>query len=707
MNIYKQFFQDYLKAGISVIPDRQTSHAPWITGWNAYCDKLPTIEEAAAFIADDCESNIAVCLGSASGLIGLDLDCTDPNILDLITPLLPPSPVEKIGSKGFTRFFRYMNEDNLQFKYNGEVVIEILSAGKKTTIPPSIHHKTGEAYKWTSAGLLDVDLNSLPLLPPFLIAHIQDKIRQVEHIYEAPSVGIEKNIVNGRTHDLSKLVMQLIEERVDLQTALKRLIQQDEDKNVVAKFSDLKDQRQPDKLTNALKFYADHLITFNTRRYKEGKMLVTPFVPAIAPALPPATTSSEKKAATVFLTGYNLRPLPVPSGILGEVYNYILKNSFVKQPSFAFSAAVLLLGTLISRKVIFQGVSPNLYALNIGSSGSGKDAPQQIIKRILTAMGAEHYLGSGDYVSDASLMESLGSRPVRLDLVDEASGLLGVVNGAKNGYDTKMADILCELYTTSNDKFLGRTTAEGTKGDCYRPNVSILASTTPKGLEESVSRRAIDKGLLGRFLLFFGQHDQPSQRIRHMEDIPQSIISGLQFWASYKPISNKNFGKISQEWTEIGVDADGEIVLDQYFNEFDNMRRSTESDNPLLPIIARLYQMMLKLSLIHACSRMIGQDVVVNADDIEFAHESTMHYFENMKQMISLHIYENLQEAKSLKLLTIIRAYPAGIAVKEFAKKAKFVPKKEREAILYDMQEMGDIEIIQLENGDRLYKSRG
>jgi len=702
-NIYQMWYDTYIRAGIAVIPDRPTSHSPFIKNWTAYSDVLPTLEEASKFLTEDQDSNIAVCLGQASNLIALDLDCTDPNILDLIVPVLPPSPVEKIGSKGFTRFFRYNGEKSDQIKYNGEVVIEVLSSGKKTTIPPSIHPKTGEAYKWTGQSLLDVDIKSLPLLPPFLLVHIQDKITFNQNLSTTPSICIEKNIVNGRTKDLSRIAMQLIEDRIDLQTALKRLIAHDEEKNQEPKFSDLKDQRQPDKLTNALKFYVDHLVSFNIRRYKEGKVLVTPFVPAVAPILPSLVTASEKKST---VSAYNLRPLPVPTGIMGDIYSYILRNSFVKQPSFAFSASLLLVGTLISRKVIFQGVSPNLYALNIGTSGSGKDAPQQIIKRILTAMGAEHYLGSGDYVSDASLMESLGSRPVRLDLVDEASGLLGVVNQAKNGYDTKMADILCELYTTSNDKFLGRTTAEGTKGDCYRPNVSILASTTPKGLEESVSRKAIDKGLLGRFLLFFGQHDQPSQRLRHMEAVPPEIVSSLQYWAAYTPTSNKNFGKITQEWTEVSADIEAEKLLDQYFNEFDNMRRSTEADNPLLPIIARLYQMMLKISLIHACSRLVGSEVYVSCDDVEFAHESVMHYFENMKNMVSLHIYENLQEAKSQKLLKIIQTIPSGIPIKEFSKKAKFIPKKERDQIILDMIEMGDIECVQLDNGDRFYKAR-
>lgn len=701
--IYQSSYASYIEAGYSVIPDRPTSHAPYIAGWAQYCDRLPTLEEASAFIASDIDSNISLCLGAASGVIALDLDATDPTVLDLVVPILPPSPVEKVGSKGWTRFFKYNGEHSQQIKYNGEVVIEILSTSKKTTIPNSIHPKTGEPYKWQGLGLLDVSKADLPFLPPFLLAHIQDKLRFTQHLEMTPSTIVQKQVVNGRTIELSRLTMQLIEERVDVQSALKKLIEFDMQTNAVPKFSDLQDQRQPDPLTNALKFYSDHLLSFNSRQYKEGKLPIVPFVALTPPKL--ANPERDEKAPPRPTIGYNLRPLPAATGLLGDVQNYILRNSFVKQPALAFSASLLLLSTLVSRKLVFQGVSPNLYALNIASSGAGKDAPQQMIKRILTAMGAEHYLGSGDYVSDASLMDSLTTKPVRLDLIDEASGLLGAALKGENGYDGKMADIWCELYTSSNDKFLGRTTAEGTKGECYRPNVCLLASTTPRGLEESVSLRSIDKGLLGRFLLFFGEHHQPSQRIRSMEHVPIDIVSRLQYWASYKAETTHQFATVVQEWTEVGATEEGEKLLERYFKEIDGMRCGTEIDNPLLPIISRLYPMMLKISLVHACSRMEGDSVVVDIADIEFAHETVMHYFENMKYMLSMYIYENWQEAKLIKIFRTIRQNDNGIPSKELAKKTKFVSRKERLQLIEDLIENGQIEVLQ-GDGDLIFKAK-
>ena len=107
-------------------------------------------------------------------------------------------------------------------------------------------------------------------------------------------------------------------------------------------------------------------------------------------------------------------------------------------------------------------------------------------------------------------------------------------DGTGADYNRKMADILCELYTSSNSKYLGRATAEGTKGSCYRPNVSILASTTPTGFSESVSKAAIEKGLLGRFLFFLGDGSSKSERLREFPELPNKAQDVLRFWAGFR-----------------------------------------------------------------------------------------------------------------------------------------------------------------------------
>ena len=130
-HVYKNYAYLYRKKGFSVIPDKFMMKQPAIKGWSDYSYKFPTNEEMESWIGNFTQTNIALCLGEASGIIALDIDCVDEKILDIILPILPDSPVKKVGAKGDTRFFRYTGEVTDILKFNGNVVVEILSNNKK------------------------------------------------------------------------------------------------------------------------------------------------------------------------------------------------------------------------------------------------------------------------------------------------------------------------------------------------------------------------------------------------------------------------------------------------------------------------------------------------------------------------------------------------------------------------------------------------
>lgn len=280
-NIYKEYAQKYLDKGYSVIPDKYKSKQPAIKAWSDFCYRKPTDEEVKSWMTNFEEkgSGISVALGEASGIIALDLDCIDQKILDLILPILPDSPVEKKGSKGFTRFFKYMGQHTDMVKFNGEVVLEVLSNGKKTTLPPSVH-PNGSSYVWTSdVDLADVDVNALPVLPPFLMSQIQIKINAAFPNSTIDSYG---KVSNGRNSDLSTYLGTLMNENLSIDEIISRLIEQDKKENEVPLFTDSNEMRHTDAVTNALLFYTNHLNSINTKRFRQSKeYLVPPLTSAV------------------------------------------------------------------------------------------------------------------------------------------------------------------------------------------------------------------------------------------------------------------------------------------------------------------------------------------------------------------------------------------------------------------------------------------
>lgn len=724
-HIFKKHHAAYLEKGISVIPDKYMSKQPAIKGWSDYCHRLPSSQEAASWCNNLHESNIAICLGEASGLVALDIDCMDDKILEVVLPMLPDSPVVKVGSKGDTRFFRYFGDVSDTVKFNGEVVVEVLSNGKKTTIAPSIH-PNGSSYNWKGSSLLDIEISTLPTLPPMLLPHIEDMLR-----VSFPDLVVKSGnkLFSGRNDELSSFCGTLIADRVPVEDAVAQLIKKDEEINEIPLFSDVNEMRHGEAFTNALTFYTNHLNTINNKRFRSNEEYEVPIITvAINQELAKEALmgksqaqGNQKNESPVQLqdaqnASLSSTPLtlPQPKGLLKHLINNILDNSFIKQEEFAYSASLAFMSTIIGRKVIYAGLAPNLYVLNLAPSGSGKDAPQQQVKKWLINLGAEKLLGSGDYVSDASLMDSLTSKPVRVDIIDEASGLLKAVNKGGNGYDGKMADILCELYTSSNSKFLGRALASGmdgalkVKGACFRPNVNLICSTTPAGFGQSVSTISLEKGLLGRFLIFQGRQDKAAQRLTEFPNLETKHNRLLEWWIKYEPEESEDqLGQVNQDVTKLKATDKAEKRLDEIFAEFDNMRREADSSDPLLPIIARLYQQTVKVMMIHAAGRSEMEVPVIDEEDVEFGYGVVKYYFQNVQLLLEEHLFDNKNEMINNKVAAIIKN--AGEVTKqELFLKTKALSNRERMDALKALEDANLIkQVAKIEDGHRfiVYRS--
>ena len=230
-NIYKEYAFKYINNGMSVIPDKYQKKLPAIRSWSDYCFRLPTTEEVNTWSDNFSESNISLALGEASGVIAIDVDTTNPEILEFLKKELYPSPVEKVGSKGMTRFYRYTGEVTEVFKYNGEVVFELLSNKKKTTLPPSLH-PNGERYHWSGKSLLEVNSSDLPALPPYLLGKLMKMIIDAHPCEEVEQSGRGTFHTNGRNDTLVKMCFSLIGENASVDDAVRKLVEFDKENHL-------------------------------------------------------------------------------------------------------------------------------------------------------------------------------------------------------------------------------------------------------------------------------------------------------------------------------------------------------------------------------------------------------------------------------------------------------------------------------------------
>lgn len=148
-NIFAKYAPAYLEKGFSIIPVK--GKKPEVNNWSTYCLEHPSKELFEHWVEHFSDSGIGLCLGKASQLTAFDFDIDDVSIQSLVVPKLPLPKWVKAGQRGWTAFYKYSGGASRKLSIDGVHIADLLSDGKQTVLPPSIHPNTGTPYRWLTA----------------------------------------------------------------------------------------------------------------------------------------------------------------------------------------------------------------------------------------------------------------------------------------------------------------------------------------------------------------------------------------------------------------------------------------------------------------------------------------------------------------------------------------------------------------------------
>ena len=177
-NAYRAVGPKLIASGYCAIPIAPDTKAPgdfvggrWVrmSGWTErFRDALPN-GETALWAGAPGSPGVGVVLGRSSrGLVAIDIDAYDEEIVQAIIKTLPSTPLRKRGKKGATLFYSSggLRSRALDFcAPDGAIVrmIDVLAEGRQTVLPPTIHPDTREPYKWIGEKtLLEVAIDGIP-----------------------------------------------------------------------------------------------------------------------------------------------------------------------------------------------------------------------------------------------------------------------------------------------------------------------------------------------------------------------------------------------------------------------------------------------------------------------------------------------------------------------------------------------------------------
>lgn len=545
--VNKSVFAEYgwrlVERGISVVPIAPGTKRPgewsaehgWrgMKDWTKYNTRFPTKTEMAIWETWP-DAGLGVITGQLSNLTGIDKDYDIENHNDALLALLPYTPVKKRGEKGFTAFYQYNGERSCSFDVNGLRVLDVLSDGRQTVVPPT-PHPSGCSYVWISEQTLEdlVSAKDLPKLPDNFMQEVERVLAplqtEADKKYQkkvlAPKddnepINTARSIQAEYFHDLNQQALARLDEWVPklVQTAKPekdgfRAIatwRNATNPNVGIHPTGIRDWGGNYGMTPIdLVMYANNLafakaaealracmpldepdpISLNGFASPAPKQIpvsnggvatAMPWVKkpiAVAPMpvvqLPPTTSIEPGVAIPSYISN--------PPGILKDIADWITATAPKAQPELSLAAAIALAATATQR--IYRSNLANftsLYMVMVAKSTEGKEHPQSSVERALNAAGLANLIAGSGYTSAGAVFSALLKQPSHIAVIDEMGKLLKLSRAKGNANGEAAIDKLVEAFGRLN-------------GIMRPPTYSSMSMSAKQIKESSINDRVIHK----------------------------------------------------------------------------------------------------------------------------------------------------------------------------------------------------------------------
>ena len=416
--------------------------------WTRFCERLPTLTEIEIW-SKWPDAGVCVALGGKHGLVAIDIDTEDHEIIAAVEAALPePSPVQKRGRKGYTSFY-CAGPAVVSTAFNvagGGRALDLLARGKQTVIPPTIHPDSGRPYEWaTEATLEDTSPGLLPVLPDDIAARLGDALRPFGHIspVERPASGSDGGIwreINDtalrRFEDWLPYLGLDAKRQHDGRWRARAVWKDAENANVGFDPSGIRDWGEDRGMTAIDVVMAASSCDFSTAekwlREKLGLQGPPRLKLIFRKPSKPVFVEPAAQPIPFFETKVDPFDHAVAGGLLQKTAEWIMSISFRPSRELSLLAAIGYMSAFIGRRYIGPtSLASNLYLVGLMGTGGGKDAPLEAVNSLATRGGMPHLVGSGDFGSASAIERLMRDKPSCVSTIDEI-GMLMQGMSAKN-----------------------------------------------------------------------------------------------------------------------------------------------------------------------------------------------------------------------------------------------------------------------------------
>lgn len=720
----------YYENGYNVLPIEVGRKEILLKGWQQFCETHQMEWQLRGWINQYSEHNIGIALGSASQLIALDFDDDIDGLHTKVQELLQGSLVKKKGRKGFTAFYRYNGEITKRWRKNGVTVVELLSTGTQTVVPPSIHPDTKQPYFWlTEDTLLDFKPSELTTLPP-------DFIEKVDRIFGYEEKILDfNNSYSGELPDLSEIEKALsFIPSTDYSTwiAVGMALQHNYG-DVAFSHWDGWSCKAPNYDSKGMQYkwgsfgkYKGNLVGIGTIfHYAIGYGYIPIFEHQFT--LPEnfrlthkgvdlVTGERIKEEIAVEFPIHNKDDMEFPKhlldnapGLPGEIAAWINSTSLFRQPTLALGAAICAAGTLFAHRIRNDSnLRTNFMVLGLAESGAGKGHAAECIKALFLHANLKH-LTIGKAASDTGIINKLfQNNSVGISLMDEIGRELESLNKGSSSHESRIMTLLMEIYSQAGTFYDGKCYAnvENSK-DLIQPHLNLYGTSVPSRFFNNVTSAESIDGFLARWMIFQSHDIDPKMQEKgSLDNLPTNLLESINY------VNKMPIGVIPSAFNvstpipapQVIPYSESAVDILRQFSEACNQNRLAEikKGGLLAPIWARSREHAIKLALVAHPYR----EGTICSLTMQWACELAMY----LSIVAIKAINDNVSDSDHEKLLNKVRDIISRWCIRnpdgymphiKLCNAVRFIKPRERTEILTQLQESGMIEVERKENANK------
>lgn len=383
-----------------------------------------------------------------------------------------------------------------------------------------------------------------------------------------------------------------------------------------------------------------------------------------------------------------------PTGLVGDIFHYILDKSIMPQPIFALSASLCAVGALAGRKVQTEtGIRTNIYCLNVGGSGSGKEAPRKAIKELFFHAGCPEKACVEDLASDSAIITAMKETESQVFLLDEIGRFLeSTRKGATHLYN--VVSVLLKMYSAADQVFHGKNYADETKKSLIvQPNLCLLGSTVPDVLYKGLNYESATDGFLSRMLIFETDNNRPrKQRDKNFLLKPGKELIDKIISLNKKPVNmhpNGNLDHFNPCPQVVKMTDNARDILYEFDDYIWNLRNKLENENRIEAMYNRVCQLSEQIALIVATGNNIN-DPIITEVEISYGICLAKYLADHMQFIVENYMAKNDYEHEVKRILNIIRTSGC-ISLSEISKKTQNLQGYVRNDVIETLKESKQI----------------